>query len=375
METIQDSSEKNPSIEVFIPQNFLSENINQIDSDQNQAIFDGTQCNDFIILNDANEMVFFGNQKNPEIFAQEEIYPPYINNILNGFNEDLNGLKEEEVIINYENEENDSKCFPFTKGIGIEKTFAKMGIIANYDTKSKLTLSQYFKTTGYYTDVNGRRRKEKKKRKDKPDDIRKKIKARFHKAIKDIINEKLKKAGATKLFDYMPQTFITNITVEENRDALNLTYDELMKEKKFISKKRKNLSQDNLNLGKYEKNLEVFEYLEKNPKISENSEFDRIKKMTYAELLQAFFLSKEFEDSLIKLIEKKERLEYLEDYVNKAITYVSFFTFKKKRKKKVENNEGLSCNDNVNLRDKMFEVTSTKNVQKSLKNNRLSIYK
>lgn len=33
----------------------------------------------------------------------------------------------------------------------------------------------------------------KKKRKYKPDDIRKKIKARFHKLIKNIINENLKK--------------------------------------------------------------------------------------------------------------------------------------------------------------------------------------
>ena len=41
------------------------------------------------------------------------------------------------------------------------------------------------------------------KRKYKPDDIRKKIKARFHKSIKNIINENLRKAGSKKLISRM----------------------------------------------------------------------------------------------------------------------------------------------------------------------------
>lgn len=40
------------------------------------------------------------------------------------------------------------------------------------------------------------------KRKYKADDIRKKIKARFHKSIKNIINENLRKAGSKKLFTF-----------------------------------------------------------------------------------------------------------------------------------------------------------------------------
>ena len=38
-------------------------------------------------------------------------------------------------------------------------------------------------------------------RKFKPDDIRKKIKARFHKTIKNAINEFLKFTGSEKFFD------------------------------------------------------------------------------------------------------------------------------------------------------------------------------
>ena len=50
------------------------------------------------------------------------------------------------------------------------------------------------------------------KRKYKPDDIRKKIKARFHKAIKNIINENLKKAGSKYYFSFLPQIFISSIS-------------------------------------------------------------------------------------------------------------------------------------------------------------------
>ncbi len=40
---------------------------------------------------------------------------------------------------------------------------------------------------------------------EKVDDIRKKIKLRFHKIVKHIINENLKKAGSKKFFDNLPQ--------------------------------------------------------------------------------------------------------------------------------------------------------------------------
>ena len=68
----------------------------------------------------------------------------------------------------------------------------------------------------------------KKKRKFKPDDIRKKIKARFHKSIKNIINENLKKAGAKVLFDFIPQSFIGNVSKKINNSVLNYTYKDIL---------------------------------------------------------------------------------------------------------------------------------------------------
>ena len=62
----------------------------------------------------------------------------------------------------------------------------------------------------------------KQKRKYKPDDIRKKIKSRFHKSIRNIINENLKKAGSKYFFSFLPQIFICSIGREKNYQILNL---------------------------------------------------------------------------------------------------------------------------------------------------------
>lgn len=51
--------------------------------------------------------------------------------------------------------------------------------------------------------------------------------------------------------------------------------------------------------------------------------------MKYKNLLKAYFLSKEFENSIIELHQKKEKVEYIEKYVNEALGYIQFFSFKK----------------------------------------------
>jgi len=163
-------------------------------------------------------------------------------------------------------------------------------------------------------------------RKYKPDDIRKKIKSRFHKSIKNIINENLKRAGSKLFFSFLPQIFISTITRDKNNQVLNMTYREIIK-KDFISgideKKYKNRKSD---LSKYQNNLKVLEYLDKNPEISENSGFDLISNMKYSKLLDEYFKSEEFEKDILKLHEENEEEEYIKQYIIKAKNYVSFFS-------------------------------------------------
>ena len=163
-------------------------------------------------------------------------------------------------------------------------------------------------------------------RKYKPDDIRKKIKSRFHKSIKNIINENLKRAGSKLFFSFLPQIFISTITRDKNNQVLNMTYREIIK-KDFISgideKKYKNRKSD---LSKYQNNLKVLEYLDKNPEISENSGFDLISNMKYSKLLDEYFKSEEFEKDILKLHEENEEEEYIKQYIIKPKNYVSFFS-------------------------------------------------
>jgi len=164
------------------------------------------------------------------------------------------------------------------------------------------------------------------KRKYKPDDIRKKIKARFHKSIKNIINDNLKKAGSKHFFSFLPQIFISSIARETNHQVLNLSYRELL-QKDFVSDidetKYKN---KNVDYSKYKNNLRVLEYLDNNPEICKNSGFDIISRMKYRDLLDEYFKSDEFDKAIFKLREEKEEEDYINEYINKAKNYVKFFS-------------------------------------------------
>ena len=177
----------------------------------------------------------------------------------------------------------------------------------------------------YMKRIKRKKEKMRKKRKFKSDDIRKKIKSRFHKTIKNIINENLKKAGSKELFDFLPQSFICNITKEKNKGVMNMTYKQILETD--FTKEIGNLNnhQKIIDLKKFENNLKVLNYLKNNPTISINSGFEIFSKMTYAEILREYFASKEFEESIIKLKLEEENEDYINEYILKAKTYVDFF--------------------------------------------------
>ena len=183
-----------------------------------------------------------------------------------------------------------------------------------------------FKTKKYFVSENGKRKRVRKKRKFKPDDIRKKIKARFHKALKNIINENLKKAGSKELFDFLPQCFIGNISKKTNSKCLELTYKELLSTDFIRELNKQDYKNSSVDYNKYKKNLQVLNYLENNPDICQRSGFDLIKDRKYKDILKIYFSSAQFENSLIQLKAEKESSEYIQEYINKASTYISFYS-------------------------------------------------
>ena len=246
--------------------------------------------------------------------------------------------------------EKKEKEFPFTKGNGLNDTLKSIGlpVVDNSSSKAdtptqssnQVFKGNKFKTTNYYTDEKGKKKRKKKKRKCKPDDIRKKIKSRFHKTLKNIINTKLKQAGANKLFNFLPQSFIKNITIKLNSQSLSLTYEKLL-EKDYSSEIFPKADRN-----KYFDNLEVLKYLKENPEISKQSEFNKIKNMKYMDILSAYFSSHEFEQTIVEMHKKKETNDYIKEYVNKALNYVNFFYNKREDELTSNINDNSSSEEN-----------------------------
>jgi len=170
-----------------------------------------------------------------------------------------------------------------------------------------------------------------KKRKEKEDNIRKKIKSNFHKKLRKIINNLIKKSGAKLTFESFPQNFISDISKKTNFEVLYLTYEEILdySYQKLINKNKKELKKyriksDEVSLKKYWKNKETLDYLNSNPLISEQSGWQKIKSMKYKDLLNAYFNSDEF-DQIIHELYKKEKHNYINQYIFFSKTYVSFF--------------------------------------------------
>ena len=173
----------------------------------------------------------------------------------------------------------------------------------------------------------GRKRKDKiKKKYEKPDDIRKKLKARFHKILTKKINDNLNAVNSKQKFYLMPQIFIGNTSRKQNKEAMNMKLKDLFRKNFIEDYKEYKTKSIEANNDKYLKNLNTLKYLENNIDIQEKCKFNIIGEMKYSEILEEFFYSEEFEDTVVAE-SKKKSFDYVKDYVYKARTYVKFFLF------------------------------------------------
>ncbi len=175
--------------------------------------------------------------------------------------------------------------------------------------------------------------KEKKKRKEKPDDIRKKIKTRFLKAIKNRMNQMLKISKSKEFFDFLPQCFICNISKQKNKSIINMKFKELMSYK-FYEEENKTDNNNKTMLQKkrspdqkkYDNNVKVLKYLEKNYDICKKSNFNVIGNMTFREIFNEYLKSDEFEKEVEKLKTEQNNDKYIKDYMIKAYSFINYFS-------------------------------------------------
>ena len=159
------------------------------------------------------------------------------------------------------------------------------------------------------------------KRKENADNIRKKIKSRFLKVLRNTVNEKLKLAKSKKFFKNLPQIFISNVSREKNKPMLNLSFKDLFS-KNFCEEEKTKES----DLANFYHNISVFEYLEQNYEISEKSNFNNYKNMTLYQIYDEYLKSKEFEMEIASLKKEKESEKYIKNYIIKACSLMEFFT-------------------------------------------------
>ena len=153
-------------------------------------------------------------------------------------------------------------------------------------------------------------------RKLKPDSIRKKIKARFHKKLKLIINDKLKECRSKYFFDLLPQSFVTNINIDFNKPLLNITMRELFQKTfGFKAKDREKINH----------NKRVLKYLEDNPHINNNDKISNFLDSTYEEIIQKYMHGKYLLEDIERLKKQRENSDYINRYTFIAIHWIDFY--------------------------------------------------
>jgi len=221
-------------------------------------------------------------------------------------------------------DQKEDTCFPFNSN---EEIYPISSLELNEEEEnnecSKL-FKMKFKIRKYYLNEQGRRRREKKARKYEPDDIRKKIKGKFHKTLKLILNRNLKAAGSQKFFKYLPQSFVGNITQKFNLKYLDYTFKELLLTDFSLSHDKSRYKK--ADYKNYLTNKNTVKYLEENNLISINSGFDLIKDMKYRDIFRSYFSSKYFEDSVKELETKNEDSYYIQEYIRLSRNYLEYFS-------------------------------------------------
>lgn len=168
-------------------------------------------------------------------------------------------------------------------------------------------------------------REDENKRKYGPDNIRKRIKTKFHHSLKDYLNSNLISAGSKQLFSYFPQSFISNPTKNENQPILNLTIEEIFYD---YFKEEKLKGSD---LSNYKQNRRVLDYLKEHKDISVKSGFEKFKKMKYNQIYEEYLQSNLFQRNISELKKTEDKL-YIEKYKQIARDYIDFFASKKATK-------------------------------------------
>ena len=289
-EVIQEENEMNNVFKIFAEEKYNEEELIEKPFDQNLYFYNSETINNYelgdksaavnavpgdesnnSLLNKVNNLDINNNNKNISLTNLEESYPAPKNNYI------------PTPLCSKSDKENKNLFFNSTK----EKT-------NNISSNTKNVIY----------------------RKLKPDSLRKKIKARFHKKLRRIINAKLKEAGSKYFFDSFPQSFITNINIGFNRPLLNITMRELFQRTfGFKAKDRE----------KIDYNIKVLKYIEDNPSIKNSNKIMEFLDSTYKEIILKYMEGNYLLEDIERLKQEGEKEDYINRYTFIYLHWVEFY--------------------------------------------------
>ena len=161
----------------------------------------------------------------------------------------------------------------------------------------------------------------KKRRRNKEDDIRRMIGRRFfNDVLLNLINTILKKAGCINVFEKFQQDVVYYLVKKFNKPVLNMTLEDIFTKKELYN--------DN-NLEKYNHNLKLINQIKSDEfnNIREITQIDKILNMRYNDLFKEYLASKEFIEEINRLKGNNKKFDnfYIEQYIYYNYNFIDNF--------------------------------------------------
>ena len=162
------------------------------------------------------------------------------------------------------------------------------------------------------------RAKERKKRFENRDNIRKKIKRAFLNCFIPIkIKNLLKGSECVLNFEKFSQKFVSDVSKKTNKDIIYMTLLEIIQNKKLFNEDKK------VDYSNYQNNLNIT----KSQEAKEIKSLQEMLNKTFAELFEEYLDSKEFKvDEINRLNRKGMTKDYINRYVLVAKNFIKFFS-------------------------------------------------
>ena len=163
------------------------------------------------------------------------------------------------------------------------------------------------------------------KRKNMPDNMRKRIKSDYLSKIIIILNESLKHHGLKLEFCLFAQCEVSNVAKAENNKVLNMTLKEMILHKPFEDSKKYGVKQKHI--LNWEKNKAILDYLEKeeNQELYKRLDFENILNLKMKDLYNEYLASDEFQKSIEELRDEGNYFEYIKNYISVAKNFNKYY--------------------------------------------------